>query len=89
MDKKDLERTFDDQLWEADSIVEEATGLAQALYDQLDNIIDPITRVDKYADMTNEQVSLVAEGVVSRKKALLTLSGILLDKLARVHKKLQ
>lgn len=89
MNKEDLERTFDDQLWEADSIVEEATGLAQALYDQLDNIIDPITQVDKYADMNNEQVSLVAEGVVSRKKALLTLSGALLDKLSQVHEKLQ
>lgn len=89
MNKEDLERTFDNRLWDADCTVEEATGLAQALYDQLDNIIDPIARVDKYADMNNEQVSLVAEGVVSRKKALLTLSGTLLDKLSQVHRKLQ
>ena len=89
MNKEDLERTFDNRLWDADCTVEEATGLAQALYDQLDNIINPIARVDKYADMTNEQVSLVAEGVVSRKKALLTLSGTLLDKLSQVHRKLQ
>lgn len=89
MNKEDLERTFDNRLWDADCTVEEATGLAQALYDQLDNIIDPIARVDKYVDMTNEQVSLVAEGVVSRKKALLTLSGTLLDKLSQVHRKLQ
>ena len=89
MNKEDLERTFDNRLWDADSIVEEATGMAQALYDQLDNIIDPIARVDKYADMNNEQVSLVAEGVVSRKKALITLSGALLDKLSQVHRKLQ
>lgn len=89
MNKEDLERTFDNRLWDADCTVEEATGLAQALYDQLDNIIDSIARVDKYVDMTNEQVSLVAEGVVSRKKALLTLSGTLLDKLSQVHRKLQ
>lgn len=89
MNKEDLEQTFDNRLWDADCTVEEATGLAQALYDQLDNIIDPIARVDKYVDMTNEQLSLVAEGVVSRKKALLTLSGTLLDKLSQVHRKLQ
>lgn len=89
MNKEDLERTFDNRLWDADCTVEEATGLAQALYDQLDNIIDPIARVDKYVDMNNEQVSLVAEGVVSRKKALITLSGALLDKLSQVHEKLQ
>lgn len=89
MNKEDLERTFDNRLWDADCTVEEATGLAQALYDQLDNIIDPITRVDKYADMTDKQVSLVAESVVSRKKALITLSGTLLDKLSQIHEKLQ
>lgn len=89
MNKEDLERTFDDQLWEADSIVEEATGFAQALYDQLNNIISPIAQLDNYNNMTDGQKSLVGYSVVSRKKALITLSGTLLDRLSQIHKKLQ
>lgn len=89
MNKEDLERTFDNRLWDADCTVEEATGLAQALYDQLNNIINPIAQLDNYNNMTDGQKSLVGYSVVSRKKALITLSGTLLDKLSQVHRKLQ
>ena len=68
MNKEDLERTFDNRLWDADCTVEEATGLAQALYDQLNNIINPIAQLDNYNNMTDGQKSLVGYSVVSRKR---------------------
>lgn len=88
-EKKKLERSFDDEKWEADSVIEEATGLAQALYDQIDTLIRPIVRLEKYTDVSDEQKSLVTQTVVTRRKALTTLSGALLDKLADAHQKLQ
>ncbi|MGY4700830.1 hypothetical protein [Limosilactobacillus reuteri] len=86
---KNQELAFENQLWEADSNVEETTGIAQALYDQLNDVFAPIVRVDNYAAMSDEQVSTVAQTVVSSKKALLALSSILLDKLDQIHDQLQ
>ena len=86
---KNQELAFENQLWEVDSNVEETTGIAQALYDQINDVIAPIVRVDNYAAMSDEQVSTVAQTVVSRKKALLALSSILLDKLDQIHDQLQ
>lgn len=86
---KNQELAFENQLWEADSNVEETTGIPQALYDQLNDVFAPIVRVDNYAAMSDEQVSTVAQTVVSRKKALLALSSILLDKLDQIHDQLQ
>lgn len=86
---KNQELAFENQLWEADSNVEETTGIAQALYDQINDVVAPIVRVDNYAAMSDEQVSTVAQTVVSRKKALLALSSILLDKLDQIHDQLQ
>ncbi|MBS6419632.1 MAG: hypothetical protein KH368_03155 [Limosilactobacillus reuteri] len=86
---KNQELAFENQLWEADSNVEETTGIAQALYDQLNDVFAPSERVDNYAAMSDEQVSTVAQTVVSRKKALLALSSILLDKLDQIHDQLQ
>lgn len=86
---KNQELAFENQLWEADSNVEEATGIAQALYDQINDVVAPIVRVDNYAAMSDEQVSMVAQTVVSRKKALLALSSILLDKLDQIHDQLK
>lgn len=76
-------------MWEADSNIEETTGIAQALYDQINDVIAPIVRVDNYAAMSDEQMSMVAQTVISRKKALLALSNILLDKLDQIHDQLQ
>lgn len=86
---KNQELAFENQLWEADSNIEETTGIAQALYDQINNIVASVARVDNYAAMSDEQVSTVAQTVISRKKALLALSGILLDKLDQIHDQLQ
>ena len=86
---KNQELAFENQLWEADSNIEETTGIAQALYDQINDVVAPIIRVDNYAAMSDEQVSTVAQTVVSRKKALLALSSILLDKLDQIHDQLQ
>ena len=86
---KNQELAFENQLWEADSNVEETTGIAQALYDQLNDVFAPIVRVDNYAAMSDEQMSMVAQTVISRKKALLALSSILLDKLDQIHDQLQ
>lgn len=86
---KNQELAFENQLWEADSNVEETTGIAQALYDQINDVVAPIVRVDNYAAMSDEQMSMVAQTVISRKKALLALSNILLDKLDQIHDQLQ
>ncbi|MCC4383325.1 hypothetical protein [Limosilactobacillus reuteri] len=86
---KNQELAFENQLWEADSNIEETTGIAQALYDQINDVIAPIVRVDNYAAMSDEQMSMVAQTVISRKKALLALSNILLDKLDQIHDQLQ
>ena len=86
---KNQELAFENQLWEADSNIEETTGIAQALYDQINDVIAPIIRVDNYAAMSDEQMSMVAQTVISRKKALLALSNILLDKLDQIHDQLQ
>lgn len=86
---KNQELAFENQLWEADSNIEETTGIAQALYDQINDVVAPIIRVDNYAAMSDEQMSLVAQTVISRKKALLALSNILLDKLDQIHDQLQ
>lgn len=86
---KNEELAFENQLWEADSNVEETTGIAQALYDQINDVVAPIVRVDNYAAMSDEQMSMVAQTVISRKKALLALSNILLDKLDQIHDQLQ
>lgn len=86
---KNQELAFENRLWEADSNVEETTGIAQALYDQINDVVAPIIRVDNYAAMSDEQVSTVAQTVISRKKALLALSGILLDKLDQIHDQLK
>ena len=86
---KNQELAFENQLWEADSNIEETTGIAQALYDQINDVIAPIVRVDNYAAMSDEQMSMVAQTVISRKKALLALSSILLDKLDQIHDQLQ
>lgn len=86
---KNQELAFENQLWEADSNIEETTGIAQALYDQINDVVAPIIRVDNYAAMSDEQMSMVAQTVISRKKALLALSNILLDKLDQIHDQLQ
>lgn len=86
---KNQELAFENQLWEADSNIEETTGIAQALYDQINDVVAPIVRVDNYAAMSDEQMSMVAQTVISRKKALLALSNILLDKLDQIHDQLQ
>lgn len=86
---KNQELAFENQLWEADSNVEETTGIAQALYDQINDVVAPIIRVDNYAAMSDEQMSMVTQTVISRKKALLALSNILLDKLDQIHDQLQ
>lgn len=89
MEKEEMKRQFDDKEWEADAVVEGAIGFAEALSDQLDAIVDPIARVERYENMTDQQKSDIAYMVVTRKKALTTLSGALLDKLADAHQKLQ
>ena len=86
---KNQELAFENQLWEADSNIEETTGIAQALYDQINDVVAPIIRVDNYAAMSDEQMSMVAQTVISCKKALLALSNILLDKLDQIHDQLQ
>ena len=86
---KNQELAFENQLWEADSNIEETTGIAQALYDQINDVVAPIIRVDNYAAMSDEQMSMVTQTVISRKKALLALSNILLDKLDQIHDQLQ
>lgn len=86
---KNQELAFENQLWEADSNIEETTGIAQALHDQINDVIAPIVRVENYAAMSDEQMSMVAQTVISRKKALLALSNILLDKLDQIHDQLQ
>lgn len=86
---KNQELAFENQLWEADSNIEETTGIAQALYDQINDVVAPIIRVDNYAAMSDEQMSMVAQTVISRKKALLALSNVLLDKLDQIHDQLQ
>ena len=86
---KNQELAFENQLWEADSNIEETTGIAQALYDQINDVVATIIRVDNYAAMSDEQMSMVAQTVISRKKALLALSNILLDKLDQIHDQLQ
>ena len=89
MEKEEMKRQFDDKEWEADAVVEGAIGFAEALSDQLDAIVGPIARVELYENMTDQQKSTIAYMVVTRKEALTTLSGALLDKLADAHQKLQ
>ena len=50
---KNQELAFENQLWEADSNIEETTGIAQALYDQINDVVAPIIRVDNYAAMSD------------------------------------
>lgn len=89
MEKEEMKRQFDDKEWEADAVVEGAIGFAEALSDQLDAIVGPIARVERYENMTDQHKSAIAYMVVTRKEALTTLSGALLDKLADAHQKLQ
>lgn len=80
---------FENQLWEADSAVELAKGLAEALSDQIDMVVSPITNLGDYNHMTDDQQSEVAYSVLNRKQALSTLIYEVLNKLDEAHEKLQ
>lgn len=79
----------DNKDYEARAILSAAIGYADGLRDEIEDLIDPIQRVEQYEDCTHEQVSQVAYKVVSRQKTFLTLVNAVLNRLDEADKQLR
>ena len=89
MEKEVLNNSIEDKEYEAEALIDQAIGLLQALDDQLSFIIQPVRKVEKYENITDEEKSLVAYGVVRRKKTLITLPYVALKMLDKAQENLR
>ena len=89
MEKEVLNNSIEDKEYEAEALIDQAIGLLQALDDQLSSIIQPVRKVEKYENITDEEKTLVAYDVVSRKKTLITLPYVALKMLDKAQENLR
>mgnify|MGYP001851836603 FL=1 len=89
MEKEVLNNSIEDKEYEAEALIDQAIGILQALDDQLSSIIQPVRKVEKYENITDEEKTLVAYGVVSRKKTLITLPYVALKMLDKAQENLR
>lgn len=89
MEKEVLNNSIEDKEYEAEALIDQAIGILQALDDQLSSIIQPVRKVEKYENITDEEKTLVAYDVVSRKKTLITLPYVALKMLDKAQENLR
>lgn len=89
MEKPNKDRiTLENQKWEARAIISDATGHAAALLDEINDLVDPVQRVNSYQDATNDQRTAVADKVISRQKTFVALINAVLNDLDEADKQL-
>lgn len=79
---------LENQKWEARAIISDATGHAAALLDEINDLVDPIQRVNSYQDATKDQRATVTDKVISRQKTFIALINAVLDDLNKADKEL-